>query len=135
MKDKNLDQFPTFEGHATPNLIVTHLESLILQDLLDGNIISVVVFGDKFGLKDDAKRAITDNFTVRVRDVTSVARLAIRGDDFDHLSGIVDGCMMITSIMTYSNTGRRGERGGVYEGEQRWIEGYETKNGRKGDGR
>jgi hypothetical protein len=93
------------------------------------------MFGDKFGLKDDAKRAITDDFTVRVRDVTSVARLAIRGDDFDHLPGIVDGCVMITSIMTYSNTGRRGERGGVYEGEQQWIEGYETKNGRKGDGR
>ena len=127
--------FRPFEGHATPNLIVTHLESLILQDLLDGYIISVVMFGDKFGLKDDAKRAITDNFTVRVRDVTSVARLAIRGDDFDHLPGIVDGCMMIASIMTYSNTGRRGERGGVYEGEQRWIEGYETKNGRKGYGR
>jgi hypothetical protein len=31
--------------------------------------------------------------------------------------------VMITSTMTYSNTGRRGERGGTYEGERRWIEG------------
>lgn len=58
------------------------------------------MFGDKFGLKDDAKRAITDDLTVRVRDVTSVASLAVGGNDFDHLSGIVDGCVMITSIMT-----------------------------------
>lgn len=70
------------------------------------------MLGDKFGLKDDAKRAITDDFTVRVRDVTGVARFAVRGNDFDHLPGIVDGCVMITSTMTYSNTGLRGERGG-----------------------
>jgi hypothetical protein len=65
------------------------------------------MFGDQFGLKNYAKRAITDDFTIRVRDVTGFPGLAIRGDDLDHLSGIVDGCMMITSTMTYSNTGRR----------------------------
>ena len=93
------------------------------------------MFGDKFGLEDDTKRAIADNFAIRVRDVTSVAGLAIRGNDLDHLSGIVDGCVMITSTMAYSNTGRRGERWGGCEGEQRWIEGYEPKNDQKGDGR
>jgi hypothetical protein len=71
------------------------------------------MFGDKFGLKDDAKRAIADDLTIRVRDVTRVTSLAVRGNDLDHLPGIVDGWVMITSTMTYSNTGRRGgERGG-----------------------
>ena len=92
---------------ATRQLIATDLEPFILQDLLDGDVIPILKLGDKFGLKDDAERAVADDFAVRVRDVTSVASLAIRGDDFDHLSGIVDGCM-ITSTMTYSNAGRRG---------------------------
>jgi hypothetical protein len=65
------------------------------------------MFRDNFGLENDAKRAIADDFTIRVRDVTGVAGLAIGGNDLDHLSGIVDGCAMITSAMTYSNTGRR----------------------------
>ena len=65
------------------------------------------MFGDKFGLENDAKRAIADDFTIRVRDVTGVAGLAIGGNDLDHLSGIIDGCMVITSTMTYSDTGRR----------------------------
>jgi len=65
------------------------------------------MFGDKFGLENDTKRAIADDFTIRVRDVTGVASLAIGGNDLDHLSGIVDGCVMITSTMTYSNIGRR----------------------------
>jgi hypothetical protein len=65
------------------------------------------MFGDKFGLENDAKRAIAYDFTIRVRDVTGVAGLAIGGNDLDHLSGIVDGCVMITSTMTYSNTGQR----------------------------
>lgn len=65
------------------------------------------MFGDKFGLENDAKRAITDDFTIRVRDVTGFTGLAIGGNDLDHLSGIVGGCVMITSTMTYSNTGLR----------------------------
>ena len=65
------------------------------------------MFGDQFGLENDTKRAIANDFTIRVRDVAGVAGLAIGGNDLDHLSGIVDGCMMITSTMTYSNTGRR----------------------------
>jgi hypothetical protein len=65
------------------------------------------MFRDEFGLENDAKGTIADDFTIRVRDVTGVARLAIGGNDLDHLSGIVDGCVMITSTMTYSNTGLR----------------------------
>ena len=65
------------------------------------------MFGDQFGLENDTKRAIANDFTIRVRDVAGVAGLAIGGNDLDHLSGIVDGCMMIISTMTYSNTGRR----------------------------
>ncbi len=82
------------------------------------------MFGDQFGLKNSAKRAIADDFTIGVRNVTGVASLAIRGNDLDHLSGIVDGCVMITSTMTYSSTGRRvAEKGLRCEGERRWIEG------------
>ena len=53
------------------------------------------MFGDKFRLKDDTKRAIADDLAVGVRDVAGIPRLSVRGNDFDHLSGIVDGCVMI----------------------------------------
>jgi hypothetical protein len=85
---------------ATRQLIATDLEPFILQDLLDGDVIPILKLGDKFGLKDDAERAVADDFAVRVRDVTSLARLAIRSNDLDHLSGIVDGCAMIRINMT-----------------------------------
>ena len=54
------------------------------------------MFGNKLGLKDDAKRAIADDFAIRVRDVASIARLSVRGNDLDYLSGIVDGYAVIT---------------------------------------
>jgi len=53
------------------------------------------MFGDKFRLKDDTERAVADDFAIRVRDVAGLARLSVRGNDFDDLSGIVDGCAMI----------------------------------------
>jgi hypothetical protein len=77
-------------------VIATYLEPLVLQNLLDGNVIATLMFRDKFGLENDAERAVADDFTIGVRDVTGVTGLAIRGNDFNHLSGIVDGCEMIT---------------------------------------
>ena len=38
----------------------------------------------------DAKGAIADDFAVGVDEITSVSRLAVRGDDLDHLAGIID---------------------------------------------
>ena len=54
------------------------------------------MLGDKFRLKDDTERAVADDLAIRVRDVAGLARLSVRGNDFDHLSRIVDGCAMIT---------------------------------------
>jgi hypothetical protein len=71
--------------------ITTDLEPLVLQDLLDGDILSVFRLGNKLGLKDDAEGTIADNFAIRIRYVTGLAALAIGSNDFDHLSGIVDG--------------------------------------------
>lgn len=112
--DTHLDHYNHFK--ATRQLIATHLEPLVLQNLLDGNVIATLMFGDEFSLKDDAKRAVADDFTIRVRDVTGVARLAIRGNDFDHLSGIVDGYVMITInndvVRQRAETGERREANG-----------------------
>ena len=42
-------------------------------------------------MEDNAEGAIADDFAVGVDEITSVSRLAVRGDDLYDLAGIVDG--------------------------------------------
>ena len=67
----------------------THLEPLVLQDLLDGDVtISWIVQQSR--LEDDTKGTVSDDFAVGIGDLPLVAGLAIRGDDLDDLARIID---------------------------------------------
>ena len=62
----------------------THLETLVLQHLLDGDVtISWIVQQSR--LEDDTKGTVSDDFAVGIGDLPLVAGLAIRGDDLDDL--------------------------------------------------
>jgi hypothetical protein len=63
-----------------------HLEALVLQNFLNRNIVALF----HSGLEDNAKRTVADDFTVAVRDLACLARLAVRGDDLDDLVRVVD---------------------------------------------
>ena len=54
-----------------------HLEPLVLQDLLNSDLILPFRSRDHFGLKDDAKRAVSNDFAIGVRQVLLFARLAV----------------------------------------------------------
>ena len=69
-----------------------HLESLVLQDLLDGNILTIIRARDELCLEDDAEGAVSDDLAVGVGDVTELAGLSVGGLDLDDLAGVVDGC-------------------------------------------
>lgn len=55
----------------------TDLESLVLQDLLDGNVSRGHVSLEELCLEDDAEGAIADDFAVCVDEITLVAALAV----------------------------------------------------------
>lgn len=67
----------------------THLEPLILQNLLDRDVL-VAGLIEESGLEDDTEGAISYDLAVGIGEVLLVASLAIRGDDFDDLAGIID---------------------------------------------
>lgn len=84
----------------------TDLEPLVLQDLLDGNIVTGFCLRDELCLEDDTEGAVSDDFAVCIGNVHCVARLSFGGDDFDDLPGVVDGC-----TMRGEREGRHGEDG------------------------
>jgi len=69
----------------------THLETLVLKDLLDGNILGFLWLAYQFGLKNDAERAVSDDLAVCVGDLSLFVCFAIRGDDADDPMGVIDG--------------------------------------------
>ena len=54
-----------------------HLEPLILQNFLNGDVHSILRATSELGLEYDTKRAISDDFAVCVGDVSCFARLSI----------------------------------------------------------
>ena len=69
-----------------------NLEPLILEDLLNGNVGTILRTAGEFGLKYDTKGAISDDFAVSISDFPRFTGLSIRSDDFYNLAGIIDGC-------------------------------------------
>ena len=69
---------------------ITNLEPLVLQHLLDRDLGSGRLLVEKFGLEDDTKGAIANDFAVGVSEITGIARLAILRYDLDDFAGIVD---------------------------------------------
>ena len=100
---------------------MAYLEPLVLQNLLDGDVL--LLFGNTkhLCLKDDAKRAVPDDLAVGVLDVFLFAGLAVRGDDFDDLGGVVEGC------------GGEGGEGGGEEEIRKGERGEERRRRRGGE--
>lgn len=67
----------------------TNLEPFVLQYFLDCDVIAVLAWGSKSCLKDDTKRAISDNFAIRVWKFPCFGRLAVGGNNFDYLVGVI----------------------------------------------
>lgn len=59
----------------------TNLEPLVLQDLLDRDLSTILRPADEFCLEDDAKGAVSYDLAVCVRDFCVVARLSVEGID------------------------------------------------------
>lgn len=78
-------------GNKAHDLQFSVLEPLVLQDLLDGNIVTGFCFRDELCLEDDTEGAVSDDFAVCIGNVHCVTRLSFGGDDFDNLPGVVDG--------------------------------------------
>ena len=68
----------------------TNLEALVLKDLLDGNILTILGPTDEPCLEDDTKRAISDDLAASVGDFFLVTRLAVGCDHSCNLVGVVD---------------------------------------------
>lgn len=69
----------------------TNLESLILQHLLNGNVVTVLGRAYDFCLKNNTERAISNNFAVGISEVSGLARFTVGCNDFDELVWIVNG--------------------------------------------
>lgn len=69
---------------------MTDLESLVLKDLLDRNVVLASVGACEAGLEDNTKGAISNDFAVGVGDIFLLA-IAVACDDFDDFGGVVDG--------------------------------------------
>ena len=69
-----------------------HLESLILQYLLNRDVGSILRTTGKLCLEYNAEGAVSDDLAVGVGDVSRFAGLSIRSDDFDDFPGVIDGC-------------------------------------------
>lgn len=79
------------EGQGVERRRKTCLESLVLQDFLDGDVAHRVGVLEELGLEDDAEGAIADNLAICVDEIAGITRLAVGGDDLDDLARIVDG--------------------------------------------
>lgn len=58
-----------------------YLETLVLKDFFDSNLLLLLWDVEETGGEDDAKGAIANDLAVRVLDLLWLARLAIRGYD------------------------------------------------------
>lgn len=68
----------------------THLEPLVLEHLLDGDIVVSFIVGTEtagceLGGKDDSERAVADDFGRRVGQLDLISGPAVRRDHLDHL--------------------------------------------------
>ena len=77
---------------VTENKTNMHLEPLILQNLLNGDVRPILRASGELRLEYDTKRPVSDDFAVRVGDVPRFTGLSVRGDDFYNLPGVIDGC-------------------------------------------
>ena len=68
----------------------THLEPLVLQDLLDGNV-WVAGLVEESCLEDDTEGAVSYDLAIRIGEVLLIPALAVGGDNLDDLAGIIDG--------------------------------------------
>lgn len=68
----------------------TNLEALVLENFLDGDVITISRTADEPCLKDDAEGAIAYDFAVCVGDFFLVACSAIGGDYSNDLVRVVD---------------------------------------------
>ena len=69
---------------------MTYLEAFVLEDLLDGNLRVAFRLVNELGLEDDSEGAVADDLAVGIDEILDVTSLAIGGDDFDDLVGVVD---------------------------------------------
>ena len=69
----------------------THLETLVLKDLLDGNILRFLWLAYQLSLKNDAERAVPNDLAISVGDLSLFVCFAIRSDDTDDPMGVIDG--------------------------------------------
>ncbi len=84
------------------------LETLVLQNLLDGDVLLVLGHGKELGLEDDAEGAVSGDLAVAVRELAGFAGLAIGGNDLDDLVRVVDNYSRNRGL---ADAGQ-GERGG-----------------------
>ena len=69
----------------------TNLEAFVLEDFLDGDVITFMCTSDETGLEDNAKGAVSDDLAVGIGQVLLVTRLSVRSNDLDVLVGVFDG--------------------------------------------
>lgn len=70
---------------------MAHLEPLVLQNLLDGNILAILWCGNNPCLENNTEGAITDDFAMAVGYLPMITCFAIGSNDLDDFRGIVDG--------------------------------------------
>ena len=68
---------------------LTHLEPLVLQDLLDRNI-WVARLIEESRLKDDSEGSVSYDLAIGIGEIFLVSRLAVGGDDLDDLTRIIN---------------------------------------------
>jgi hypothetical protein len=73
-------------------VLQTHLETFVLQDLLNRNVLSIFRRTNQLGLEHDPEGAISNDLAITIRDLFGFAGLAFRGNYLDDLVRIVDGC-------------------------------------------
>lgn len=67
-----------------------HLEPLILQNLLDGDILAILWCRNNPCLEDDTEGAITDDFAMAIRYLPMITCFTIGSNDLDDFRGIVN---------------------------------------------
>jgi hypothetical protein len=82
----------TSQGRCVAHETKTDLETLVLQDLLDSNVLHRLGDTKLSRLEDDTKRAIPDDFAVGVFDFGLLSAHAVGREHGDDALGIIVEC-------------------------------------------
>lgn len=78
--------------HAVNACMWAHLEAFVLEDFLDGDVITFLGSPDELCLENDTEGTVSNDLAIGVGDLFLVTGPTVGGDDFHDLVGVVDRC-------------------------------------------